>query len=234
MQGPGKGVYCDELRVANCVVGRPPSILKAATVILQLAEIFINIVVPVFTLVMIGYVASNRLGLESRTLTRFAYFILVPSFVFNLLSVAEVDVRKTVQMVAYIVLVHVAVALLGFGVATLLRRSAEMVGAYVVVAVFGNVGNFGLPIIEFHLGKDAMVVATLYFLSITVVAFIIGVAAATWHRGGGLGAILAVFKTPALLALVPALLVNVSGVDLPLFSRAALRCSPMLWSPPCW
>src|SRR5690606_19850863 len=111
---------------------------------------------------------------------RYAYYILVPAFVFDLMSVADVDVRRTVQMISYITAVHVAVALLGFAVARLLRRSARMVAAYVVVAVFGNVGNFGLPIIEFRLGREGLVAATLYFLAITVVAFVIAVAAANW------------------------------------------------------
>jgi malate permease and related proteins len=186
-------------------------------VFLQLVEIFINIVMPVFTLVVIGYFASGWLGLNSRTLTRYAYFILVPAFVFNLMSTADMDMRRALQMVVFISVVHVVAALLGYCVARLLRRSAEMVAAYVVVAVFGNVGNFGLPIIEFRLGQEGLFPATLYFLAVTLVAFAVSVAAANWQRGGGMGAVWAVFKTPALLALPPALLVNFGGVEMPLF-----------------
>ncbi len=182
-----------------------------------LLEIFFNNVMPVFMLVLIGYFVRDRLGLDGRTLTRFAYFVLVPSFVYNIMSSARVELNLAVRMIAFIVTVHVAVALLGFVVGKVLRRSPEMVAAYVVIAVFGNVGNFGLPIIEFRLGSDALVAATFYFLAITMIAFVIAVAAANWHRGGGVGAALAVFKTPALIALVPALLVNWSGVQLPTF-----------------
>ncbi len=182
-----------------------------------LLEIFFNNVMPVFVLVMIGYFVSGRLGLEGRTLTRFAYYVLVPAFVYNIMSGARMEAHLALRMIGFILLVHVAVALLGFGVGKLLRRSPEMVGAYVVIAVFGNVGNFGLPIIEFRLGSDALVAATFYFLAITMVAFVVAVAAANWHRGGGVGAAWAVFKTPALIALVPSLLVNWSGVDLPAF-----------------
>jgi malate permease and related proteins len=183
----------------------------------QLFEIFWNNVMPVFALVVTGYLARRWLGLEARTLTRYAYYVLVPGFVFNLMRTATVDARTAAQIIAFILLVHVAVALLGYLVARALRRPPEMVGAYVIVAVFGNVGNFGLPIIEFRLGSSALVPATLYFLAITVIAFVVAVAAANWHRGGGLGAAWAVFKTPALIALVPALLVNWGGVELPLF-----------------
>ncbi|MCB9430533.1 MAG: AEC family transporter [Ardenticatenaceae bacterium] len=184
--------------------------------LLQLGEIFFNVITPVFALVLIGYIAAPRLGLEARTLSRFAYYILVPAFVFNVMSTATVEAALATQMLVYILLVHLACALLGYGVARLLRRPPAMVGAYVLVAVFGNVGNFGLPLIEFRLGEAALIPATVYFLAIIIVAFVIGVAAANLQKGGSLGAILAVFKTPALLALPPALLVNWLNLTPPL------------------
>lgn len=188
---------------------------------LQLAGIFINIITPVFALVLIGYFAGPWLNLEARTLSRFAYFILVPAFVFNIMSTAQVQATLATQMMIYTIVVHIGCALLGLFIAWLLKRPAEMAAAYVLIAVFGNVGNFGLPIIEFRLGQEAIVTATLYFLAISVIAFIIGVAAANWNRGRGWGAIWAVFKTPALIALLPALLLNWTDIEPPLFlSRA--------------
>src|SRR5690606_1776971 len=56
---------------------------------------------------------------------------------------------------------------------------------------------------------------TVYFIAISSVAFVVSVAAANWHRGSALRAALAVLKTPALIAVPPALLVNWLGVELP-------------------
>ncbi len=184
---------------------------------LQLAGIFLNVITPVFALVIIGYFAGPRLRLEARTLSRYAYFILIPAFIFNIISTARIQAALATQMIIYILIVHVSCAVLGLLVAWLLRRSAQMMAAYVLIAVFGNVGNFGLPVIEFRLGPDALAAATVYFLAILTIAFIIGVGAANWNNGGGMGAALAVFKTPALIALVPALVFNWSTIEPPLF-----------------
>ena len=176
--------------------------------IIQLAEIFFNVITPVFTLVLIGYIAGPRLGLDARTLSRFPYFILIPAFIFDVISRTEIEADLALRMMTFAVIVHVACALLGAGLAWILNRPPQMIAAYVLIATFGNVGNFGLPIIEFHLGVDAIEAATVYFLAILVVSFVICVAVANLQSGGSMGAALAVLKTPALLAVVPAVLVN--------------------------
>jgi predicted permease len=182
----------------------------------QLLTIFLNVLTPVFALILVGYLAGPILRLEARTLSRFAYFILTPAFVFDVLSTATIQAALAARMTIYIVVVHLGCALAGFAVARLLGRSAQMAAAYVLIAVFANVGNFGLPIVQFAMGKEALAAATVYFLAIMAVSFVVGVAAANWSRGGGLGATAAVFKTPALIALPPALLFNWLHIPLPL------------------
>lgn len=184
--------------------------------LLELAEIFFNVITPVFALVLIGYFAGPRLGLDARTLSRYAYFLLVPSFVFNVISTAEIQSDAAIRMVSFITVVEVGCALLGLLVALLLGRSGEMQRAYALIAVFGNVGNFGLPVILFRLGEAAEVAATVYFLAIIVLGFVIGVFVASWGRSGSLGAIFSVFTTPAIVALIPALLFNWLNVIPPL------------------
>ncbi len=187
----------------------------------SLVRTFADVLAPVFLLVLLGYVVSSRLHLESRTLSRFSYYVLTPAFVFHVMSTARIDADLAARMTGYIVVVHSLCALLGFVVARLLRRSAPMTAAYVMIAVFGNVGNFGLPIVQFRYPNEPYVlaIATVYFLAILIIAFAICVAAANWGRGGRMRAILAVARTPALLAVPPALVANLltlkTGVAVP-------------------
>ncbi|MFZ1757222.1 MAG: AEC family transporter [Caldilineaceae bacterium] len=177
----------------------------------ELAAIFLNVVTPVFALVLIGALAGRWLDLETRTLTRFAYFLLTPAFVFNIIGKADISAVLALRMIGFIAVVEIGLALLGFVVARLLRRPRKLVGAYVLIAVFGNVGNFGLPLIEFRLGPDALIPATVYFVSVSMIAFTIGVAAATGSQGSKLNALFSVLKTPAIIALPFALLFNATG-----------------------
>lgn len=179
--------------------------------LLELTGIFLNVVTPVFALLLIGSLAGRWLELDTRTLTRFAYFLLTPAFVFNIIGKADVSAALALRMIGFIAVVEIGLALLGFLVARLLRRPRKLVGAYILIAVFGNVGNFGLPLIEFRLGPDALIPATVFFVSVSMIAFTIGVAVATGSQGSKLNALFSVIKTPAIIALPFALLFNASG-----------------------
>jgi len=185
--------------------------------IVEVFNIFIDVVTPVFALVLLGYFCGPRLQLEARTLSRAAYFAFIPAFVFNTISQVRIELSLILTMVSYILLVHGSLAILGFTVAKIMRRSKEVTAAFVMIAVFGNVGNFGLSLINFRLGEEAQVPATVYFLAILMIAFVICVGVAGWTKGGGLHATISVFKTPALIAFVPAAFFAYGDIPVPLF-----------------
>lgn len=181
----------------------------------ELPAIFLNVLAPVFLLVLLGYLAGPRLQLEARTLSRFAYFILTPAFVFNVLSQTRIEAGLAGRMIGFITVVYVGSIVIAYAAARLLRRSAAMTAAYVMIAAFGNVGNFGLPIIQFAEGPGALGAATVYFLANLVLAFVVCVIAANFSRGLSVGMAAQVFRTPALIALVPALAFSWAEIGLP-------------------
>ncbi len=184
---------------------------------LQIAKIFIDIVTPVFALVLIGYLAGPRLSLEAKTLSRTAYFILIPCFVFDMLSQVQIKLAVAAQMIFYATITHLLVAITAYLIARLIRCSKEMTAAFVIIATFGNVGNLGLSLIDFRLGPASQVSATIYFVTIVLVAFVICVGTASLTKGTGISAVLSVFKTPALIAMVPALFFYGTDFTPPLF-----------------
>lgn len=184
---------------------------------IQLLTIFLNVLVPVFAVVLVGYFGGPRLGVGGRPLSKVAYYILAPAFVFNLFSVANIELSLAARMALFIVLVTTGCVVVAIVMARLMGHRGAMVSAFVLVAAFGNVGNFGLPIISFRLGEEALVIASVYFLILNAYGFIVGVTAAAWDHGGIKVAALSVIKTPAILAVAPAVIVNWLDLTVPLF-----------------
>lgn len=185
--------------------------------VLEIFRIFIDIVTPVFALVLIGYIARPQLNLDTKTLSRTAYFILIPCFVFDMLSTAQITLAAAGQMILYVTLTHFVLALAAYKIARMLKCSKEMTAAFVIIATFGNVGNLGLSLIDFRLGPESQASTTIYFVTIVLVAFVICVGTASWTKGSGLTAVLSVFKTPALLAMIPAIFYCATDLTPPLF-----------------
>ena len=182
----------------------------------ELFSIFVNVIMPVFGIVVLGYLLGGRLALQVQTLTRLAYYVFAPAFIFRAIGSSDIPLQSAARMICFIVAAHLLTALLAGGVARMLGRSRETIAAFVMIAVFGNVGNYGLAIIRFRLGEAAVAPAALYFVALSLTAFAVSVGAAGWAHGGSRGALGRLLKTPALWAAVPGLLVSHGGVALPL------------------
>ena len=182
----------------------------------ELIVVFINVILPVFAIVLLGAFLGGRLELQARTLTRAAYYVFVPAFIFQSISRADVPLTSLTRMVTFIILTHLLAVLIAAGLGRLLGRSREMIAAFIMIAAFGNVGNFGLALIQFRLGDIALPEASIYFIVINTAAFVICISAAGWAHGGSRGAIWAVLKTPALWATGPAVMVSAGGLEVPL------------------
>jgi hypothetical protein len=171
----------------------------------QVATIFFNVITPVFIIPLIGYLTGPRLGLQTQTLSKSAYYVFIPAFVFNILSRPDLELSRLADLVLFIIVSHIVFAFLGYLVAKILRRSAELVAAFVMITVFGNVGNFGLSLTRFQFGQIVEVPAAVYFVVSMITAMTISILFASKVRGSGMQAIKSVLKTPALLVLVPAI-----------------------------
>lgn len=182
----------------------------------ELFLVFFNVILPVFGIVLLGALLGKKLDLEAKTLTRIAYYVFVPAFIFRSISMAEVPLTSVSRMLTFIIVTHllavVAAGLLGW----MMGKSKQMIAAFIMIASFGNVGNFGLAIIQFRLGDIALPAATIYFVAINTVAFIVCISVAGWAHGGSRGAVWKVLKTPAVWATVPAIFVSNGFVEVPL------------------
>ena len=118
--------------------------------------------------------------------------------------------------------IYLITGFIGWLAATMLGYGRNMAIAFLMTGVFGNIGNFGLAIINFRLGDPAMESATIYMVTVNTVAFAVCVMAAGWLRNGGFGALKILFRTPGFVILPFALFFPMTGLTPPLMvSRIA-------------
>ena len=84
-----------------------------------------------------------------------------------------------------------------------------------MVVMFSNGGNYGLPVVKFAFGPEALTYAAIFFLTGSVMTYVVGAFFAGSHHRKIAGALEKVWKMPSLYGLALALIVRAGGHPVP-------------------
>jgi predicted permease len=113
------------------------------------------------------------------------------------------------------VLVMLLMGGIGFFAAKTLRLDDRVLRAFIMVVMFSNGGNYGLPVVRFAFGQEALAYGTIVFLAGSVTTYFGGAMFADRGRGGFAGAFGQVIRMPALYGLAAALMIRGLGATVP-------------------
>lgn len=180
-------------------------------------QVLVDVLFPVFAIVGVGYLVARGVGITPRALATLAYWVLGPAFIFDILSGAELDPAVVWKVVGATVLTMLAVGLLAAVVMRILGRSFSELAATVLTSIHGNVGNFGLAISAFALGEEVLPIAGIVMVTVNTLGILTGVGLASIRHHSAVRSIATAVFSPLALAVIPALLVNTTDTDLPLW-----------------
>ena len=169
----------------------------------------IEILFPVFILVVVGYLYGRRYRPNLQAVNQLMLFVFVPALVFDVMS------RRNFQVVEYQWLALAGViVVLGSGI--IAWPAGRALGypqrAFLPTMMFNNCGNLGLPLALLAFGEKGLEGAVILFLVSNLLHFTLG----TWIFGGIIswkGLLL----NPVNIATVAGLGVNFLHVRLPDF-----------------
>lgn len=174
-----------------------------------LPEIFVDILGPVLVLVAIGVGVGRWLAVPPEPLAKLAFWVIGPAFMFNALANAGLPSDVLIEVAAASLIALAASAV--FAVVVSLRLPRARRASILTTSTYGNTGNFGLAIVTFTFGDEAIPFAAVALVVVNTVGLIIGIASAR----GGFSGFVAAFKVPMTLVIVPALVVNGTDATLP-------------------
>ena len=184
-------------------------------VTMSVANVIFDVLAPVAILVGLGAALGPRLHIDVGGLSRLAYNVFGPAFIFAVLAGANLERG----VVARLVLAGLAGMASAVALAVLWSRITgagyELTAATAITSSYGNVGNAGLAIVAFSLGDQALPVAGVLMLTINLTGLVLSVGLAEARSRSPLPALGKALATPMAIAGAISLLVNLSGVDLP-------------------
>jgi len=180
-----------------------------------LAAIFVSDILPIFTIAGVGFLLARLLHANVRTLAHVVFYALIPCLVFNLLVTSRMTGAQFGRMAAMAVLVTVTMGLVARVAAVPLRMTRPEMSAFLLVVMFSNSGNYGLPVVLFAFGSDALVQATAYFVTGSMMTYTLGVFLAASGQRSVRRALLGIAGAPVVYGVLVAAIVLAAGISMP-------------------
>jgi malate permease and related proteins len=186
-----------------------------------LASTFANNILPIILLAGAGFALGKTLHIDPRSLGRVVFYIFSPVLLFNLLVKNQLKLNEAaivaVFALCFILFMGVITFLLGYFFK--LERPALI--AILITTMFANTGNYGLPLVSFAFGEQALSYAGIYFATTTLLFYTLGVFLASLGHMSFREALAGLLKIPTLYAVLLAMVINAWNVQIPIsLSRA--------------
>ena len=189
---------------------------------MSLANVLFDVLGPVAVLVVLGAVLGPRLEIDSGSLSRLAFWVFGPAFVFGLLAEADLEGSVVIGLVVSALAGMAAALIVAVGWSTLTGAGYEAGAAVAMTSAWGNVGNAGLAIVAFALGDDALPVAGVLMVTINLTSVILSVGLAQARTAPIGSAVLRGVRAPMTVAGGVALAVNLADIDVPLLADRSI------------
>lgn len=182
---------------------------------MTLISIFANNILPIFMIAGVGWALARWLRADVKTISRVTLYALSPCLVFNLLVTSRLSADEFGRIILFTLGTILGIGAITWLVAQVMRLDRAMVSVLMIVVMFANGGNYGLPLTLFAFGQDALARATIYFVISFILTYTLGVVVASSGRSGFRQALVGVLKIPTLYAVAGALVVLITGAQLP-------------------
>jgi len=180
-----------------------------------LISIFASDILPIFVIAGAGFLLARKLQASVKTLAHVSFYALTPCLAFKMLVTSKMTGPQAGRMALMAVLVTCAMGLLARIAAIPLNLSRAELSAFLLVVMFSNGGNYGLPVVMFAFGNEALSQATVYFVTSSMLTYTVGVFLAAAGRRTAGRAILGITKIPAIYGVAAALTVLATGISVP-------------------
>jgi len=182
----------------------------------ELITTFANNLLPILLVSGAGFALGKLLSIDSRSLGRVVFYVFSPLLVFDLMVKSQLNLRQAITTVGYTASVILVLGILAFLLGRLFQLERTALLAVILTVAFGNTGNYGLPLVKFAFGDDALAVASLFYVTTTILFNTVGVVIASLGHMDLKSALLGLFKVPVVYGVILALLIKGLNIHMPL------------------
>jgi predicted permease len=179
-----------------------------------LVSTFANNILPIILLSGAGFALGKLLHIDPRSLGRVVFYVFSPVLIFDLLVQNQLQLAEAAILIAFTVCILVIIGLLTLLLGAFFKLERTALVAILITTMFANTGNYGLPLVSFAFGEQALPYAGIYFITTTLLFYTFGVFLASLGHMSFKEAIVGLFRIPMIYAVLLAILINTLDIEL--------------------
>lgn len=175
----------------------------------------IEVIGPIFTLIGCGYALGRRRRVDTESLADVALYVCVPFLLFSALVRHPITGVAAAQVLAWQAGMYALSTPAIWLLARALAWDRPTRSAVTLSIPTVNVASYGVPVVLFALGDEALSIVMLLFVYGNIFASSLGVYIAAGGRQRPLQALSSVFKLPLIYTAALAIGINAWGIPIP-------------------
>src|SRR3990172_1041525 len=180
-----------------------------------LATTFANNILPIILLSAAGFALGKLLHIDSRSLGRVVFYVFSPVLIFDLLIQNQLEIREAAVVIAFALAFILTMGVVTLILGRFLKLERPALISILITTMFANTGNYGLPLVSFAFGEQALSYAGIYFVTTTFLFYTLGVLLASLGHMNIREAALGLFRIPTMHAVLLAVIINTWNVQIP-------------------
>ena len=180
-----------------------------------LASTFANNILPIILLSGAGFALGKLLHIDPRSLGRVVFYVFSPVLIFHILVQNQLKLTEAAIVIAFALGFILIIGMLTFFLGYLFKLDRPALVSILITTMFANTGNYGLPLVSFAFGEQALSFASIYFITTTLLFYTLGVFLASLGHMSFREALLGMFRIPTMYAVIIAILINIWHLEIP-------------------
>jgi len=187
------------------------------------ADVFAPVLLPLILVAGAAFLLGRFSQINPKPIASATFYLFSPSLVFVALAHSTVSLEMLGRLALLKALVYLALIPISHLLAARLKLPASVASAFTLVVVSANSGNYGLSVNEFAFGAAGLSLAVICYVTDNLLINSIGVYLAARGHASARGALIQVFRNPAVYAAPLGILAHQFNWTLPLPLDRALE-----------
>jgi malate permease and related proteins len=183
--------------------------------LIDLYLIFANNLLPILLIAGTGFLLGKLLHVDPKPLGKVIFNILYPVMVVDILTRNHLSSNDILRTIGYTLAVVLVSGIIAVAAGKVFKLNRPVLMAVLLTTIFANSGNYGLPLISFAFGEEALAFASIFYITIAFLFNTVGVLIASMGKLSFKESLKGMLKVPTMYAIIVAFILVQTGWILP-------------------